>query len=76
VTRAAALALSLLLAGAAPGAGPEDAGTQGDGTTADGGAADGGGTDPDAEVIENLDLLERLDLLEHLDWLGPEATSP
>lgn len=76
MTRAAALALSFLLAGVAPDAGSAG---DGDGGAAAGGgatgAADGGAPDPDAEVIENLDLLERLDLLEHLELLGPGATS-
>ena len=60
-----------------------------DGGAADGGAAavtaevddrdggrpgrDGGADDPDAEIVEHLDLLEQLELLERLELFEPQA---
>jgi hypothetical protein len=78
-----AIALALWLAlPQAPDGGPGDGGVGPAGAAAqpladpDGGrhgSLDGGPRDPDAEVIEQLDLLEQLELLEHLDLFEEPA---
>ena len=53
-------------------------GAGGPGNGSDPGTPDGGAPshDPDAQVIENLELLEGLDLLENLDLLEPQKADP
>ncbi len=64
---ALALVLSLALL-EAPDGGPVDG-------AADPAAAgpDGSAADPDAEVVEQLDLLEQLELLDHLELFDARA---
>ncbi len=78
---AIALALWLALPQAQDG-GPGDGGVDTTGASTqrladpDGGRHDGpdaGPRDPDAEVIEQLDLLEQLELLEHLELFEAPA---
>ncbi|HEU4383951.1 MAG TPA: hypothetical protein VFR85_10695 [Anaeromyxobacteraceae bacterium] len=75
---ALALILSLAILGpdggsasGAPADGPP-------GRAVDGGPADrdGAAADPDAEVIEHLDLLEQLELLERLELFGEPPPRP
>lgn len=62
-----------------PDGGPGDAGAEPATASAHhagdpaGGGPDGGASDPDAEVIEQLDLLEQLELLDRLELLDAQA---